>query len=134
MPFININKSNKARKKAAKRLFNKAAGPFIEINLSAQPYVPKWMTRAYKNNRYVVMINDKAKTTHGFAIRVMIQRHDNEPIKNHWKAIQNIKNEIFGKDMTAIEYYPAEEELIDTCNMYWIFIYPDDILPKPIRD
>lgn len=80
------------------------------------------------------MVYDNAHTTHGPAIQALIQSHADEPIKNHWSEIQRIKNEIFGKEVTAIEYFPAESELIDHYNIYWIFIYPDGVIPKLITN
>lgn len=78
------------------------------------------------------MVYDGAKTTHGSATQILIQNHFDEPIKNHWSEIQRIKNEIFGSETVAIEYFPAESELINQHNIYWIFIYPEGILPKPL--
>lgn len=123
------------RKAAAEKQFKKSA-KFEQIDISeCRPgTVPGWMTRAYKNNMYVVMINDNAVTTHGKAIRAMVQKHDDTPFINHWSVMQAIKNEIFGKETTAIEYYPSESELIDHHNIYWMWIFPDDIIPKPIKN
>lgn len=79
---------------------------------------PSWMTRAYQNNRYTVMVQDDCKTTSGPAIRAMIQAHDDRPITYHWSEIQKIKNQIFGEETWAVEYYPAESELRDDYNIY----------------
>ena len=78
------------------------------------------------------MVFDNAETTHGPAIQVLIQTNDDKPIVNHWREMQNIKNEIFGSEVMAIEYYPAESELIDFHNIYWIWIFPDGVIPKKI--
>lgn len=122
----------RARLKEADKLFRKPAGKFLPVDLSRQKH-PKWMTRAYKNNRYTVMVNDNCPTDKGLAIRAMIQRHDDMPISNHWREIQNIKNEIFGYETTGIEYYPKESELIDDHNIYWLWIFPDGVLPKRLK-
>lgn len=108
-------------------------GQFTEINLLEQEH-PNWMTRAYQNNRYVVMIQDNCETTHGKCIKTLIQKHDNKPIMNHWKELQNIKNKIFGEETLAIEYYPEQSKLIDESNIYWIFIYPEGIIPVLIEN
>lgn len=123
---------NKARKSKAKRLFKKPAGKFQPINLD-DFNTPLWMTRAYKNNRYCVMIDDSAKMTHGVtAIKVMVQRHDDKPIPKHWREMQNIKNELFGPEIVAIEFYPAESKLLDDHNIYWLWILPEKFLPTRI--
>lgn len=114
-------------------LLNKQPPTKLEaIDLSKATYRPEWMTRAFRNNRYVIMINDNAATTHGPAIRCMVQKIDNTPINFHWRSMQAIKNEIFGREATAIEYYPAHSELIDDKNIYWMWVFPDGVIPKPV--
>lgn len=78
------------------------------------------------------MVDDNAKTTAGNAIKIMIRANDAKPIVNHWSEIQKIKNEIFGEDATAIEYFPSEKNLADVANIYWIWIFPDGVLPMPV--
>ncbi len=122
--------NKKARKSAAKRKYKKAVGLFKPIDLLQTPGKPSWMTRAYENNRYIVMIDDNAQLTNDvIAIKAMVQRLDDTPIFNHWREMQNIKNEIFGPEVTAIEYYPAESNLLDDKNIYWLWILPEDHLP-----
>jgi hypothetical protein len=113
----------KAQKAVAKKLLNKPAGKLEPINLSERRH-PNWITRAYSNNRYVVMINDNARIKGIAAIKVMVQRHDDRPIPGHWRQLQNIKNELFGVDATAIEVYPPESELVDVANIYWLWVIP----------
>lgn len=124
--------SKRQRRIEAQRLMNSPETKFEQLNLEGIDCVPDGMTRAYRNNRYTVMVYDGAKTTHGSATQILIQNHFDEPIKNHWSEIQRIKNEIFGSETIAIEYFPAESELINQHNIYWIFIYPDGVLPKPL--
>ncbi|WP_372934962.1 DUF7694 domain-containing protein [Mariniphaga sediminis] len=129
--MMETRQMKRARKKEAQKKFKLPAGKFSPVDLNIREH-PHWMTRAFINNRYVVMINDNAKTTHGTAIRAMVQRHDDTPIPNHWREMQNIKNELFGGETIAVEYYPRESELTDDHNIYWMFIYPNNILPIPI--
>ncbi len=119
----------KEQKRMARKLLKKPPGKLLPVDLSRAPYTPG-MTCAFRNNRYTVMVYEDSKMTKGVsATRVMIQRHDDKPFSNHWKEIQGIKNEIFGPEVTAIEYFPAESELIDDHNIYWIWILPEGILP-----
>lgn len=120
------------QKAEIRRLLKLPAGKFESINLAEWPH-PEWVTRAYRNNRYVITVDDNCPTTHGPAIRVMVQRHDDLPIKLHWREMQTIKNEIFGLETTAIEYYPAASKLIDMKNIYWFWIFPDGIIPIATR-
>lgn len=118
------------KSKAIKKLLSLPPGKFNEIDLTIV-HKPGWMSRAFQNNRYMVMICDNAKTNKGKAIKALIQRHDDMPIPNHWAEIQKIKNEIFGEETLAIEYYPKESQLIDEHNIYWIWIFPEGVLPIP---
>lgn len=113
----------KQQREQAKRLLKKPAGRFEKVDLSKRNH-PEWMTRAYMNNRYVVMINDNAKLMGASVITAMVQRHDDKPIPGHWRQMQNIKNELFGTESLAIEVYPRESELIDDANIYWLHILP----------
>ena len=121
------------RRLAAQKEFKKPVTEFEEIDLSERIFVPKGMTRAYKNTRYIVMVYDNSIVSTGTAIRIMVQKHDDTPILNHWSEMQKIKNEIFGKETTAIEYYPAESLLVNDHNIYWMWIFPEGVLPIPFK-
>ena len=123
----------KYRKMLAADQMKKPMTPFVAVDLSKAPYVPNGMTRAYKNSQYVVMVYDHEPVTTGFATRVMVQRHDDTIIPCHWREMQKIKNEIFGFETTAIEYYPPESELVDYHNIYWMWIFSEGTLPKPLK-
>lgn len=122
-------KQDKGRIKNAKQMLRKTLSAFEPIDLSTVEYHPSWLTRAYSNTRYVVMIDDQCKTTHGPAIRAMVQKNDDIPIPNHWSEMQKIKNELFGQETTAIEYYPKESELVNEHNIYWMWIFPEGTIP-----
>jgi hypothetical protein len=121
---------NRARIKEAQKLFKLPAGELKPIDLSKREH-PDWMTRAFMNNRYVVMIDDNARTDKGCAIKAMIQKHDDSPIVNHWSEMQKIKNELFGTETMAVEYYPKESQLMNDHNIYWLWVFPQGILPIP---
>lgn len=119
----------KERRSAVKELFAKQPGPLKLCDLSLVSHIPPGMARAYRNNRYTVMIFENTITTKGSATRVLIQRLDDTPILRHWREIQNIKNELFGKETVGIEYYPAESHLLDNHSIYWLWIFPLGVLP-----
>ena len=104
---------------------------FERVNLSGRTFVPAGMTRAYRNTRYTVMVYDNSPTSHGPAIRVMVQKHDDTPILFHWRELNKIKDEIFGEETVAVEYYPAKSKLVDDHNIYWLWIFPAGVLPIP---
>lgn len=121
---------------AAKKQYKQPVTPFVPIDLTTAKFVPKGMTRAFQNTRYTVMIYDNCEAQTELclcpAIRVMIQKHNDTPIINHLSELQKIKNEIFGPEVTAVEYYPAESELVNDHNIYWLWIFPGGGLPIPI--
>lgn len=123
---------DRQRRIAAQKEFKKPITKFEKIDLSTASFIPKGMTRAFKNTRYVVMVYDNSLVTTGTAIRVMVQKHNDTPILNHWYEMQKIKNEIFGEETIAVEYYPAKSQLIDDHNIYWFWIFPDNVLPIPL--
>jgi hypothetical protein len=51
-----------------------------------------------------------------------------------WAEKQRIKDEIFGKEATAIEVFPSETELVDEANMYHLWVLPEGFtLPFSIK-
>lgn len=122
--------TKRQRRLAAQKEFKKPVTAFELIDLSVANHIPPGMTRAFRNTRYTVMVFDNSKVSTGTAIRAMIQKHDGNPIVNHWSELFKIKNEIFGEETTAVEYYPPKSELIDDHNIYWLWIFPDGVLPK----
>ena len=43
-----------------------------------------------------------------------------------WRIKQRIKNELFGEERTAIEVFPAESKLVDSFDVYHLWILPPD--------
>lgn len=127
-----MSSKNKAREVAARKLMSKPWAAFERVEHNAQRAAtwPDGMTRAYKNNYFVVMVWDDYPTTHGPAIRAFVQRLDGAPI-HEWPALQRVKNEIFGRDCWAVEYFPAEAALVDNENIYWMWVFPPGVLPLP---
>lgn len=61
--------------------------------------------------------------------RLAIKRWDKQPIHN-WTDLQHIKNTIAGPERMAVEVYPRDSELVDTANIYHLWImYEDEELP-----
>lgn len=124
--------TKRQKRLAVQKELKKPVTSFEQLDLSLASHIPKGMTRAYRNTRYTVMVYDNAKTTKGEAIQILVQKHDGMTINNHWAEMQKIKNEIFGEEVTAVEYYPAESQLINTHNIYWMWIFSEGVLPIPL--
>lgn len=63
-----------------------------------------------------------------FECRLMIKRADKQPIRA-WRILQDIKNDIVGKDRVAAEFYPRESDVTDRGNLYHLWVYSRDWEP-----
>ena len=82
----------------------------------------------YANDTYHVAVDQRAE--HGFGPstdvwHLSIKRHDREPIHD-WRDLQEIKNQVCGEHIEAMELYPAESRVVDTANQYhlWALVPP----------
>lgn len=77
----------------------------------------------YLNNRYHVQVY-MVQTEWGMMAQMTIGRHgDLAPIT--WDELQRIKDELAGEDETAVEVYPAAENLVNKANLRHLWILPD---------
>lgn len=87
----------------------------------------------YRNNIYAVEVYRDSDADDmvlidewkGNCTYLAIRRHDKE-ICNDWRHFQQIKNELVGEEIEAMQIYPAESRLTDTANQYWLFCLPKD--------
>ena len=77
--------------------------------------------RAVFNDCYAVLMST-VKTERGDYLHLWIRNKSSTDIS--WREKQRIKNELVGKERVAIEVYPPEEELVDTANMYHLWVLP----------
>lgn len=54
------------------------------------------------------------------SVHLSIKRIDKEPIHD-WRDLQEIKNQLLGKECEALELYPAESRRVDTANQYHLW-------------
>lgn len=81
------------------------------------------LDRVYRqNNDYVVMVRDVI-TKWGTVQHACMRNTANTDIC--WAEKQRIKNEIFGKEAQAIEFFPKESVLVDRANMYHFWVLPE---------
>lgn len=62
-----------------------------------------------------------------------IRRHD-QGTNVGWADKQRVKNELFGPNVQAIEFFPPESELVDDANIYWLWIPKDLLTGFHLRD
>lgn len=87
----------------------------------------------FKNNVYIVQLIYHA-TEWGTVERLMVRRNDAAPVRS-WQELQRIKNELCGEHRTAVEVFPAQGELVDSANIYHLWVLPDGFeLPFGMRE
>ena len=73
----------------------------------------------FKNDDYtVVKRHDESGLFH-----LSIKRNDREPIHD-WRDLQEIKNQLCGRECEAVELYPAESRRVDAANQYHLWCMP----------
>lgn len=77
----------------------------------------------HSNNHHSVQVSD-VETAWGTVRHLWIRRHDAKPI-NEWSTLQRIKNELAGPERTAVEVFPAVSQLVDSANMYHLWVLPE---------
>lgn len=90
--------------------------------LVGHPMAVKGMTRCCLNNKYSVQFF-LHKSEWGEIEHLIIRRHDGKPIRS-WYDMQRIKDELVGSDRTAVEVYPAIQNLVDEANCYHLWVLP----------
>ena len=100
----------------AKQMVNECRKQEIWINEKYQVNV----LRGENCDQYIHMEDFKGKCDY-----LSIKTINKEPIHD-WRDLQQIKNELCGKDREALEIYPAESRLVDTANQYHLWVIPKD--------
>ena len=81
------------------------------------------------NSQYVVyrredMHNLPASSEWPAMVHLLIRSHDQKPIHD-WRDLQSIKNAIVGPEHEAIELYPRESRVVDTANVFHLWVLAD---------
>lgn len=120
----------RASEKEGRRLQNLGWDEFQDVTeeaikrhliLNRDPSREKFADKVYKNNKYIVQAFIDVERKGRNYIKVMIRRSDSEPIYS-WQDMYRIKNEIFGEEVEAIQFFPKKSELVDVANLYWFWI------------
>lgn len=107
----------------------KSRSPMVGFEAIPVPYALAsiGMTAAYSNREYKISLCKQPITILGnelTAQKMLVSRLDNKPIKNHWAQLQKLKNHFWGPDVTAVEFYPSHDRLVDMANVYWLWTFP----------
>ena len=77
----------------------------------------------YENDEYFVIKREK-QNDDGIFYHLSIRRQDRGALHN-WRDLQEIKNQLCGKDCWAYEIYPPEDHLVDNANQYHLWVLPN---------
>lgn len=77
--------------------------------------------RVFMNNRYIVQVFTNKMRNFKLYDKILIRRSDSKPIYS-WQDLFRIKNEIFGPEVEAIQFFPPVSKLVDEANLYWLWI------------
>ena len=94
------------------------------------------MDRCWESNDgYNVMsrlLNTKwGKVEHVTIIKISDSNSSDGSRDIPWRIKQEIKNELFGENILAIEVFPTDDMLVDECDVYhlWVFDKNFELLP-----
>ena len=82
----------------------------------------------YRNSRYQVVVRRPASPQDAPLVWLSIKRIDNQPCRD-WRDFQQIKNELLGAEVEAVELYPAESRRVDAANQYHLWAFPGQTMP-----
>jgi hypothetical protein len=110
--------------------------PWTELPVPADVYVgdQEPPAKSYANSRYHVALWHDGDRDHpmGEWVHLSIKDHGRSA-RHDWRDFQRIKNELVGPEYEAIEIYPAESRLVDTCNQYHLYVFKTWRPPQGFR-
>lgn len=121
------------------RVWHKGLPPkFVhkELGMYHGEWMPQ-MDKCWESEDGYSVLSRKIRTEWGVVEHVTIQRLGGTG-DVPWSVKQEIKNELFGERLTAIEVFPDERNLVDVCDVYHLWVLPEGFkLPfgiHPTRD
>lgn len=77
-----------------------------------------------KTPKYIVYMSRPGKFTH-----MRVKRWDKQPVHNYMD-LQEIKNTLMGKNATAIEVYPPDDDFVNGSNTYHLWSWQGMEVPN----
>lgn len=120
-----MSRARENMRKAIRKAANDYTDELVEIPEIEWPKVKclAGLTFVYRNNQFIVEVftDQKDPFTGENATKVLVRHNTGKPVVQ-WSHLQDIKNQIFGKETLAVQYLPPESKLVDQANMYWFFV------------
>lgn len=106
---------------------------FRNTNVPVWEYESSPVDEVWQNDYYIVAVHRNVPVADGWPpmIWLSIKPRSQNLRKPSWRALQRIKNELVGPQHEAVEIYPAESRLIDTCDKYHLWVFCDPTLRFP---
>ena len=86
----------------------------------------KMMDRYWESNDGLTVSSRQIRTAWGTVEHVAISRMNGNTRDIPWAVKQQIKDELFGSRRIAIEVFPSQKNLVDTCDVYHLWVLPKD--------
>lgn len=118
--------SEKTQSRQIAKKSNGTWQPMVEVPETKWPALPgpRRVVRFWANNKYTCMEYPPRRTEFGIVRRLLIQRVTAERIAR-WEPLQRIKNEVVGTATLAIEVYPREDDVVNDCHVYHLWVLPE---------
>ncbi|MDO5061879.1 MAG: hypothetical protein Q4D77_01775 [Peptostreptococcaceae bacterium] len=81
------------------------------------------LDKCFRQGRKYCVLARQIKTQWGIVEHICIRNAESTDIP--WAEKQRIKNELYGENRIAIEVYPSKDRLVDSVNMYHLWIMPE---------
>lgn len=104
-----------------------------QVNSFLNCYNGEWMKhmdRCWESDDGYCVTSRLLMTKFGKVEHVSIIKQDKEKLLStdgardiSWKVKQEIKNELFGENRLAIEVFPKTDRLVDTCDVYHLWVF-----------
>ena len=113
--------------------------PSATVMVLDEPPWTKWEangenagTDTFVNSRYIVHVYPPVRQAEGWPRLVHLSiRHIHNIAITDFRDFQRIKTELVHAKAEAVQIFPSEERLVDSCNQYHLFVFvPDDFDPS----
>jgi len=94
------------------------SGEEITRDEARKIYREQLSSEYYQNDKYLVAVRTADDITH-----LSIRRLDRGHAKD-WREFQQIKNELLGEEVEAIELYPMQSRVVDAANQFHLWALP----------
>ena len=87
----------------------------------------------WANDLYVVEVHRNHQNGAGQDVKMIelaVRRQDRGHVQD-WRHMQEIKNQLVGKECEGVELFPAESRLKDSCNQFWMYCFEDPKIRFP---